>query len=793
MPDINPISVSWDHPIPQRTPELDPSQGDLDIESYTEELHPPQPFDENQKAMMDRFGLINHLNFNLPDAALQACSFNGHVESPDVVFGPTSPDIPEDERWTSYSSTFPDADHHLSTSAHSHLTKFTTGPDYSNLIDDISSLPPDQLHPLEDTFPTEYSDRFPPGYQTDSVLQDLRRSWSPSFVADHSFLPETYSSTVENDDSSSNGEGRALDTYSAAYFSLADLEFPIRGEYSDPDQVISPISNFPSRPSPSEQFNQDENQYNYLAKSDFSPDSSHKTNMLLPDRAVNAVLEEASQGDSCSSHTDPHSHFSEGDSPILIQTAETSPVRDLGDYIASGSSASPDRSVDFKADFPSAELHDKETPNKRASGARKRKSRHVSDVEKPAKAMAIQIVQEDGLGGSIAPSACIPAVARARRNGPLSLDGRRDAALRRKDKTVCVWCRLAKKKCSGESPCTTCIEQAKTIVFEQPCVKADFFQIVESGTCNYISQRAINHPTLDGSTRVRMELPATFEMKELLDLLDKRRGRFNIRARQSWGTLYVLDLDETYNFLKDLNKAENSSRYDLRDFIDRKILKFNKWTSCVKDCDPISNLFSLLSQWNNMPSRASYDFVSASPSHTSRPMDVHNPDDQTDIILAAQLSRIFCRKLEVDGYRALQNSLNKNKWDTVPYDTFINFVSQLGQILLTLRWRVSWWELLGDGGKTPDLDKERYEERVRRLCQILYFYYTSVKLKLPSWNAPTTQLDGVWSTYADAMRVWDDFPSDASLKGFDAWMARGKELIQEAGVQSRISKFAEKS
>lgn len=27
-------------------------------------------------------------------------------------------------------------------------------------------------------------------------------------------------------------------------------------------------------------------------------------------------------------------------------------------------------------------------------------------------------------------------------------------------------------------------------MFEQPCVKADFFQIVESGTCNYICKPA---------------------------------------------------------------------------------------------------------------------------------------------------------------------------------------------------------------------------------------------------------------------------------------------------------------
>ena len=83
------------------------------------------------------------------------------------------------------------------------------------------------------------------------------------------------------------------------------------------------------------------------------------------------------------------------------------------------------------------------------STSRKRKERgSIPKIEKPPKPAfaSLQIVQEDGLGGSISHSARIPAPARARRNGPLSTDGRRDAALRRKDRSVCVWCRLAKKK-----------------------------------------------------------------------------------------------------------------------------------------------------------------------------------------------------------------------------------------------------------------------------------------------------------------------------------------------------------
>lgn len=186
-----------------------------------------------------------------------------------------------------------------------------------------------------------------------------------------------------------------------------------------------------------------------------------------------------------------------------------------------------------------------------------------------------------------------------------------------------------------------------------------------------------------------------------------------------------------------------------------------------------------------MPSRASYDFISLSDEISDRPMNVDDASDQVEILLAAQLSRIFCRKLEVDGYRALQYALNKNKWDDLPYESFVKFLSQLGHILVSLRWRVSWWELLGDGGPGLDIDKERYEERVRSLCKVLYFYYTSVKLRLPAWMSKG-ELEGVWSVYADANRVWDDFPAITTAEGFEGWMARGKELIREAGVRYRI-------
>ncbi|PGH09284.1 hypothetical protein GX51_00726 [Blastomyces parvus] len=799
MSDIYPISPSWDNPIPQQTPELDPShdsiQGDPDIESYVDEfllLH--QPGESQNPVMTGRCGLTGDFEFKPPGTTQQTYNLDKNAQSPEIKLGAGSPEINE-EPWHLFGlSTSSDPDQYPSTTL-SDLGKFTTALGFDDLTRDFSSLPSNQPYHQETGFVNEYTDRFQHTYEPEAGFLDLQKSWPSSPQEGQSSSARTYQSSMSTEDDPRKGEENgATRDYSIPYFPLSQLDFPTYGVYPDAAPNTTSIPDFSSITPPSDPFKQERTEYHDGPKKTLSPTISDKTHVHTSGRTTQIMLNSRYIGEGngqymgwCGQSAEEASH----------KTDHLSPTNDVKENFPGTSLTSPDHSNHMTtAELPSREMSQKLNQNARATTTRKRKSRNTGAIDKKlVKTMAIQIVQEDGLGGSLEPSACIPAVPRARRNGPLSLDGRRNAAMRRKDKSVCVWCRLAKKKCSGESPCSTCVEQAKTcteeaepVVFKQPCVKADFFQIVESGTCNYISQRAINHPTLDGSTRVRMELPVTFEMKDLLDLLDKRRGRFNIRARQSWGTLYTLDLNETYDYLKGFSKAENSSNYDLRDFIDRKILKFNKWTSCVKECDPINNLFSLLSQWNNMPSRASYDFVPISDDQAIRPMDVHDPDDGVDILLAAQLSRIFCRKLEVDGYRALQNALNKNKWDSVPYDSFVKFVSQLGQILLTLRWRVSWWELLGDGGKTPDANKERYEDRVRRLCQVLYFYYSSVKLKLPAWTAPT-ELDGVWSTYADATSIWDDFPSNPSIDGFNVWMARGKELIREAGVQNRISSF----
>lgn len=122
---------------------------------------------------------------------------------------------------------------------------------------------------------------------------------------------------------------------------------------------------------------------------------------------------------------------------------------------------------------------------------RKRKNRNAGSSEQ-SQPKPLQIVQEDGQGGSIASADFVSPPRGARRKGPLSMVGRANAGLRRKNKDTCVQCRLNKRKCDGSSPCDAC----RPTLHEQPCARACFSSIVEFGTCNYICKHSFpQHPS----------------------------------------------------------------------------------------------------------------------------------------------------------------------------------------------------------------------------------------------------------------------------------------------------------
>jgi hypothetical protein len=105
------------------------------------------------------------------------------------------------------------------------------------------------------------------------------------------------------------------------------------------------------------------------------------------------------------------------------------------------------------------------------------------------------------------------------------------------------------------------------------------------------AQRFINHLMTDGKQRIRIELPEMFDLRSVLDRLEKVKSRYNIRVYQGQMPMYTLDLDRCYDYLLGINNKLPGDSHELRDFIDntlldKRIVKKGAWRQCVHDYNP---------------------------------------------------------------------------------------------------------------------------------------------------------------------------------------------------------------
>ncbi|KAL3461877.1 hypothetical protein BJX64DRAFT_288835 [Aspergillus heterothallicus] len=382
---------------------------------------------------------------------------------------------------------------------------------------------------------------------------------------------------------------------------------------------------------------------------------------------------------------------------------------------------------------------------------------------------------------------------RSRRTGPLSDAARANARLRRKNKDTCINCRLTKRACDGDARCHAC----GIPLVDQPCVRACFATIVEHGACNYISQRAINYPTNNDSGPVRIGILPDIDILDVLDELNLRQGEFNIRVSHSSGPIFDTNTSYITAFLTGIVQSSANCRLDFLTFINHMIPdqmgSLDDWRSCIiLDSLPeslnevIDMLWQLIWKWNHMPSRFRYSLLPVNDKQPARGLSVDIGQDQPEIFLAAQLSRVICRMVEVEVFRRLERELYNIKWKHMMHERQLVFLSGLGHILFTFRWRLSWWRRFGDGTSRSDPLMKHCTDRVERLSQILYAYDSALRSRLPSWlkEAPT----GGWSAHLHCKnKVWDEFPKDPSGEGFRAWIDRGAELITEADVMRPVA------
>jgi hypothetical protein len=112
-------------------------------------------------------------------------------------------------------------------------------------------------------------------------------------------------------------------------------------------------------------------------------------------------------------------------------------------------------------------------------------------------------VIEDGSGSAVTP----PSHRRKGvRHGHLPPVKAKITAQRRKEGKTCIRCKIARmevcqfhphfkpftnyqNQCDGHDPCGRCKKLGQPATLTSPCIKANFLDIVKSGTCNYICQR----------------------------------------------------------------------------------------------------------------------------------------------------------------------------------------------------------------------------------------------------------------------------------------------------------------
>ena len=120
-------------------------------------------------------------------------------------------------------------------------------------------------------------------------------------------------------------------------------------------------------------------------------------------------------------------------------------------------------------------------------------------------------VVEDGSGKVIAPP--FPH-RKGTRHGRLPPDKAKVTAERRRQGKTCMRCRVARvevsscpllghytnfdTQCDGRDPCQRCTKLSQSATLTSPCIKANFLDIVKSGTCNYICELLRRLPNSSG-------------------------------------------------------------------------------------------------------------------------------------------------------------------------------------------------------------------------------------------------------------------------------------------------------
>ncbi|KAL7813906.1 hypothetical protein V8C44DRAFT_44470 [Trichoderma aethiopicum] len=390
---------------------------------------------------------------------------------------------------------------------------------------------------------------------------------------------------------------------------------------------------------------------------------------------------------------------------------------------------------------------------------------------------------------------------RGKRVGPLREGNRELATKRRNDRTVCIGCKMAKVMCAGREDggvCERCASSHSSAPKPFVCAPASFFELVQQGSTALLALHAI-YP-LNPSTRLRepLSLPAEIRIRDMLHFIDdlqQTHGLIRVYAGRSM--LYELNLRACWIYV---NSTCPPMSHPFQQFIDGlKIQKQDGWKACIRDGHgrPMGeNLCDALLALDDMAPWVRYTLVSkdsgtlyADPN--GRTETFLSPGDEYHrqvIIVAAQLSRIIGRKLELQFYDHLKKILGNPNICT-------KLVLHVGRTLLSLRRRLAQWKqicaaaslsttseyepLAQEDGDTSSSAPSNRVSRIKSLCQVLYVYFCYMRRRLPPDEQEGMRTIQVW--YPDRVHaVEESFPQYESIEGFEDWLQFKEQPMADA-------------
>ena len=233
--------------------------------------------------------------------------------------------------------------------------------------------------------------------------------------------------------------------------------------------------------------------------------------------------------------------------------------------------------------------------------------------------------------------------------------------------------------------------------------------------------------------------------------------------------------------------------------MDNRVVKASEWLDCMGHDDQNLNVlvckfssycnFNWLPcnlththkdqsiDFNDMPSRNSYDHLPLDGAGYARTLNIYNQVDVEHIMFAVQINRIILRALELEAYGALQRSINE--LHKLKDDAGIKLLNgQLGRLVLSLRWRIAWWASFGHHFEQSPESRISLTDRVGKLTHVLYCYFFITKKKLESRNSSSP--DQAWSLYGHSEPALGHLPIDDSADGFNSWMQSGQVQLQQS-------------